>query len=317
MSEKIKHDKFFQKALANPFVVREFFNMHLPPHIKALFSPTTLTLENDSFIEPNLKESITDVLFSVKINNSESYLYLLLEHQSSSDHFMAFRLFKYMLNIAERHSNLYPSSKKFPFIYPLVFFNDNQKYTAPLNLWDLFENSELVKATWSNDYQLIDLQNIADEKLKENPWLAVLQILMKYIHEPNLFDKWQEISNCLTIVASSNTGIDYIKSALSYSLTKIEQTDKIELENILKTFLNPKVEEEIMGSIAHHWFQEGIEKGIEKGIQIQKAKDMEVVEYIVKAEKITLAKKMLTDKEPIEKILKYTGLTKGEIKKLN
>ncbi|MCC8418975.1 MAG: Rpn family recombination-promoting nuclease/putative transposase [Rickettsia endosymbiont of Glossina mortisans submortisans] len=256
MSEKIKHDKFFQKALANPFVAREFFNMHLPLHIKALFSPTTLTLENDSFIEPNLKESITDVLFSVKINNSESYLYLLLEHQSSSDHLMAFRLFKYMLNIA-------------------------------------------------------------DDKLKENPWLAVLQILMKYIHEPNLFDKWQEISNCLTIVASSNTGIDYIKSALSYSLTKIEQTDKIELENILKTFLNPKVEEEIMGSIAHHWFQEGIEKGIEKGIQIQKAKDMEVVEYIVKAEKITLAKKMLTDKEPIEKILKYTGLTKGEIKKLN
>ncbi|ABV74739.1 Transposase and inactivated derivative [Rickettsia akari str. Hartford] len=32
------------------------------------------------------------------------------------------------------------------------------------------------------------------EKLKENPWLAVLQILMKYINEPNLFDKWQEIS---------------------------------------------------------------------------------------------------------------------------
>lgn len=68
-----------------------------------------------------------------------------------------------------------------------------------------------------------------------------------------------------------------------------------------------------MGSIAYHWLQEGIEKGM----QFQKAKDMEVVEYIIKAEKITLAKKMLTDKEPIEKILKYTGLTKGEIKKLN
>ncbi|MCC8462460.1 MAG: Rpn family recombination-promoting nuclease/putative transposase [Rickettsia endosymbiont of Ecitomorpha arachnoides] len=103
MSEKIKHDKFFQKALENPYVAREFFETYLPPHIKALFSPTTLILENDSFIEPNLKESITDVLFSVKINNSESYLYLLLEHQSSSDHLMAFRLFKYMLNIAERH----------------------------------------------------------------------------------------------------------------------------------------------------------------------------------------------------------------------
>ena len=47
MSEKIKHDKFFQKALTNPIVTREFFNIYLPPHIKNLFSPTTLTLEND------------------------------------------------------------------------------------------------------------------------------------------------------------------------------------------------------------------------------------------------------------------------------
>ena len=71
-------------------------------------------------------------------------------------------------------------------------------------------------------------------------------------------------------------------------------------------------DEEIMGNIAHHWLQEGIEKGM----QLQKAKDMEVAEYIVKAEKITLVKKMLTDKEPIEKILKYTGLTKKEIEQL-
>ncbi|WP_232279062.1 Rpn family recombination-promoting nuclease/putative transposase [Rickettsia akari] len=97
-------------------------------------------MENDSFIELSFKESITDILFSVKINNSESYLYLLLEHQSGYDHLMAFRLFKYMLNIAELHSNFYPNSKKFPFIYPLVFFNDNHKYTAHLNLWDLMRN---------------------------------------------------------------------------------------------------------------------------------------------------------------------------------
>jgi len=302
MSDKIKHDKFFQKTLADPLIAREFFEAHLPPHIKALFSPATLALENDSFIEPNLKESITDVLYSAKIGNRDGYLYLLTEHQSSSDHLMAFRLFKYMLNIAERHLNSYPNSKKFPFIYPLVFSNGNKKYTAPLNLWDLFENSELVKATWSNDYQLINLRDIPDEKLKENPWLAPLQMLMKYIYQPSIFDKWQEISGCLTTIANSNNGIEYIKSALSYSLTRVEQADKIKLENMLKESLNPKIEEEIMESIAHHWLQEGIERGIEKGR---------------KTEKITLAKKMLTDKEPIAKIIKYTDLKKEEIEKLN
>ncbi|ABE04131.1 Rpn family recombination-promoting nuclease/putative transposase [Rickettsia bellii] len=217
----LKHDKFFQKALSNPIVAREFFEEYLPTEIKALFSPTTLTLENDSFIDPNLKESITDVLYSARINNRDCYIYILCEHQSSSDPHMAFRLFKYMLNIAEKHLISHPDSKKFPFIYPLVYSNDHKKYTAPLNLWDLFENSELVKDTWSNNYQLISLRDISDDKLKENPWLAPLQILMKYIHKPNVFDKWQEISGCLATIAASSSGIEYIKSALSYSLTKI------------------------------------------------------------------------------------------------
>ena len=59
---------------------------------------------------------------------------------------MAFRLFKYMLNIAEYHMKVL-KNKKFPFIYSLMFYNVIQKYNVPLNLWELFENSELVKAT--------------------------------------------------------------------------------------------------------------------------------------------------------------------------
>ncbi|MFA1688707.1 Rpn family recombination-promoting nuclease/putative transposase [Candidatus Rickettsia barbariae] len=52
-----------------------------------------------------------------------------------------------------------------------MFYNGIQKYTAPLNLWELFENSELVKATWINDYQLINVHEIPDEKLTENTWV--------------------------------------------------------------------------------------------------------------------------------------------------
>ncbi|WP_341791015.1 transposase [Rickettsia endosymbiont of Gonocerus acuteangulatus] len=92
-------------------------------------------------------------------------------------------------------------------------------------------------------------------------------------------------------------------------MTKIEQTDKIKLENMLKTSLNPKTEEEIMGSIAHHWLQEGIEKGIVQGIE-------KGIEKGSKTEKIILAKEMMANKEPLEKIIKYTKLKKEEIEKL-
>ncbi|MFP3120117.1 hypothetical protein GCO76_00705 [Rickettsia sp. R2] len=47
-----------------------------------------------------------------------------------------------------------------------------------ISLWELFENSELVKNTWINDYQFINVQNISDEKLKEKDWSGILQFFL-------------------------------------------------------------------------------------------------------------------------------------------
>ncbi|WP_331271806.1 Rpn family recombination-promoting nuclease/putative transposase [Rickettsia bellii] len=189
-------------------------------------------------------------------------------------------------------------------MYPLVYSNDHKKYTAPLNLWDLFENSELAKETWSNDYQLINLFDIPDEQLKERPWLAPLQILMKYINEHDLLPRWKQLANTLPEFADSNSGVDYVQSAVSYSLTRIKENDKIELEKILKSHLNPELGANIMGNLAHHWEQQGIEK--------ERARSR----IKIKKEKITIAKEMMANKEPLEKIIKYTKLKKEEIEKL-
>jgi len=301
MNNKIKHDELFRKALENKIVAREFFETHLPENIKSILSYDTLQIEKESFVEQNLKNSISDVLFSAKINNNESYLYLLLEHQSTPDYFMAFRLFKYMFNIIERYITKNPKTKKLPFIYPLIFYNGQKKYNAPRNLWSLFEYSELTKNTWINDYQLINVHEIPDEKLKENAWSGMLQFFMKHIHERDLLKRWEEIANLLPTITEFNIGYNYIELILCYTLTKIEQNDKIKLENILKSRLNPEIGEEFMGSLAHHWMQEGIEQGREQG------KEQGI---------LFIAKKMLKDKEPIEKIVKYTGLHKKDIEKL-
>ncbi|KAK8833650.1 hypothetical protein M9Y10_013531 [Tritrichomonas musculus] len=52
-------------------------------------------------------------------------------------------------------------------------------------------------------------------------------------------------------------------------------------------------------------YNQGMEKGIEKGMEKGK-----------QSEKIEIAKNMILDKEPIEKIKRYTGLTLEEIEKL-
>ncbi|MCC8483422.1 MAG: Rpn family recombination-promoting nuclease/putative transposase, partial [Rickettsia endosymbiont of Labidopullus appendiculatus] len=64
--DKPKHDEIFRKSMENPIVAKEFLATHLPKDVLALIDSTTVKLEKDSFIEPNLSKTISDVLFSVK-----------------------------------------------------------------------------------------------------------------------------------------------------------------------------------------------------------------------------------------------------------
>lgn len=75
-----KHDELFRKALENPIVAREFFEAHLPKGVRKKVDLLTLKIEKESFIEDKLKASISDVLFSVKFDSNDGYLYILTEH---------------------------------------------------------------------------------------------------------------------------------------------------------------------------------------------------------------------------------------------
>ncbi|MEG8230923.1 transposase, partial [Candidatus Rickettsia tasmanensis] len=67
-----------------------------------------LERKKDSFVERSLKKSIVDILF---------------------------------LNIIGKRQEI----KNFLLCTLCVFYNGVQNYNAPTNLWELFENSELVK----------------------------------------------------------------------------------------------------------------------------------------------------------------------------
>ena len=131
MTITLRHDAVFRKSMENPIVAKEIFNAHLPVEVKSLINTDTLKLEKESFVEKNLKAKISDVLFSVKTEAGDAYLYLLLEHQSSPDHWMALRLFRYMINICDRYRTLNKKATQLPLIYPMIFYNGTEEYNAP------------------------------------------------------------------------------------------------------------------------------------------------------------------------------------------
>ena len=76
------HDALFKLFLRQPDTARDFLAFHLPAPIHALCDMKTLKLESSSFIDDDLRESYSDVLWSVKTEQGPGYIYCLIEHQS-------------------------------------------------------------------------------------------------------------------------------------------------------------------------------------------------------------------------------------------
>lgn len=298
MTQRLKHDQIFRKSMENPLVSHEFLATHLPKDILALMDISTVKLENTSFVELDLTDKYSDVIFSAKFNNTDGYIYLLLEHQSTADPFMALRLFRYMLNICDRYLTENQQAKYLPIIYPLIYYNGIQNYNVSRNLWNLFQSPQLAREFWTNDYQLVNVHEIPDEELKKRTWSGILDFFMKHINERELLNRWQEIAYMLPEIINVNIGYDYIEMLLCYTLTKIDQSDKMKLEKLLTSKLSQETGAKIMGSLAHHWEQIGEARGEAKGIQIGK---------------IEVAKKMLAKGSDPAFISTITGLDENFI----
>ena len=314
---KPKHDQLFRKSLENPIVAYELLQAHLPQEVLAIIDTSTLKLEKESFVEPDLSTSIADVLFSVKFHDNDGYIYLLLEHQSTPEHFMAFRLFKYMVNICDRYRLENQKTENLPIIYPLIIYNGTKSYNAPRNLWDLFNNRILAKKFWTEDHKIVNVHDIPDEEFKTRIWSGILEFFLKHRHEKQLLKKWQQIADILPELTKISIGYDYIKLILHYTLPSIDKNDKIELEKMLINTLNQEKGAELMTSLAQAWKEEGIEIGIIDGIRIGKQDGIKLGEARGEEKKaLVIAKNLLKAGLTIDLIAESTGLSTQEIMKL-
>ncbi|MBB7334210.1 Rpn family recombination-promoting nuclease/putative transposase, partial [Escherichia coli] len=93
MSEKnhttpTPHDAAFRAMMETPAVARDFLEAALPPAQLQRCDMNTLKLEPATFVDPDLRQFASDVLWSMKTTDGrDGYIYALTEHQSSADRF--------------------------------------------------------------------------------------------------------------------------------------------------------------------------------------------------------------------------------------
>ncbi len=117
------HDSFFQGMFSRREVAANFFSTYLPEPILQQIDLDTLVISKDSFVDEELRHHYSDLLYTVKHRQKDLHLYLLFEHKSSPDHWIALQLLRYMVRIWEQSRKQQPKAKKLPIIIPLVLYH--------------------------------------------------------------------------------------------------------------------------------------------------------------------------------------------------
>ena len=302
------HDRFFRAALSDQRVAYEFFDCHLPLEIKKRVDLASITLRKDSYVDENLSLSMIDMLFDASFQEQPGYLYLLIEHQSTPDRLMAFRLMKYVFAIMEQHLKT-SQGTQLPLIYPMVFYTGKGAYPYSTDIFDLFElmNQQLARDIFLQPFELIEISQIPDEEIKQKVWLGILELSAKHIFARDILPCLNDMLSLFQKAEDLN-GSGYVQTALTYLFTTgVVKDEQLFLETI-QTGLSSETRGVIM-TIAEQFEARGEARGEAKG----EAKGIEKGD--VRARK-TIARKLLQEGLPLDAVSRVTELSLEELKLL-
>src|SRR5699024_4771927 len=125
-----------------------FLNGNLPESLTSIIDFSSLKPQKDTFVNKDLEESFSDLLFKANIRGETGYFYFLFEHKSYPSKGIVIQLLKYMSEIWEAKT-LKEKEWNLPVIIPLVIYHGKKNWNMAKSVGDMIKGY----ATLSSDVQ--------------------------------------------------------------------------------------------------------------------------------------------------------------------
>ena len=284
---QIEHfpDRSLRRLLQDREYVRGLVQI-IAPDIETFLDFSRITYEKRSFISKALQERESDVLLSVPfqentdaIDTDALFIYILIEHQSTVDKTMGFRLLSYMVQIWESQRREWETAKtpenerRLQPILPILFYTGDRPWTTPVSLTTIMEVPEILERfVPSFDTLFLGVKETEAEVLTQfgHPLGWLLRVLQKEHAEQT-----EEISEALADAMSHIASVDedfapQVAEALRYFLQLIfhrrSRDERDALVDIIRQHIqDPKELETMAQTTAEFLIEQGKAEGIEQG----------------------------------------------------
>ena len=139
----MSHDHSYKLLFSHPEMVIDLLQGFVKEPWIAQCDFSTLEKVSGSYVSDDLRDREDDLIWRIRWGDDWLYVYLLLEFQSTIDHFMAVRILGYL---ALLYQDLIRTEQlgirdKLPPVLPLVLYNGERPWQAPTHLEQLIHSA--------------------------------------------------------------------------------------------------------------------------------------------------------------------------------
>ncbi|STS00389.1 putative transposase [Klebsiella pneumoniae] len=247
------------------------------------------------------------MLYSLKTTEGEGYIYTLIEHQSSPDRHMAFRLMRYSIAAMQKH--LDAGHEQLPLVIPLLFSHGRgSPWPWTLNWTELFASPGTARKLYTGDFPLIDVGAIDDDEIMKHRRMALLELMLKHAQTRDLAELTEYL---VTLLIAGYTTDEQLVTLMNWML---QTGDTARPEAFLQELARRSPQhEEILMTIAQRLEQKAREEGRQEGIQLGEQRGIEKGE---REATLKIARTMLQSGIDRNTVMAMTGLTEEDLRRI-
>ncbi len=273
------HDALFKATFSQVRHARSLLRSVLPPALAAAVDWSTLRRRPGSFVNEELTEQHTDLLFHARFHQRTTYFYLLFEHQSSADRWMLLRLLEYMTRVWREHLAKQPTASLLPVIVPVVLHHSETGWTCATafeELMDLDDTTRPHALPYVPCFRLIldDVSHATDDDLRARAITALAKLVLACFHHArdmrSLLSNLRAWNQTMAEVRSTSHGLRAFALVLRYIFHAVHDLGPGQVRALVEGATDPDIEEEMLSladKLLEQGRQEGRQEGLQKGLQ--------------------------------------------------
>ena len=260
------HDKLFREIWSKKEYAKDFFINYLPKDILEIIDLDSIEISKDSFIEKELKDYFSDLLYKANFSNEPGYIYFLFEHKSYQETLIHIQLLEYIIKIWRLHLKQV-NKDQLPIVIPLVLYHGTKSWEVDTKLSSLFSEQYKKLKKYLPDFQFIlyDLTKYSDEEIRGEIISRIFLLILKHIFDKDISKKLPQIVSLFKDIINQETGLKYLETFIRYLFNTVDNITTDEVNDIIKQSIS-KDKGELIMTLAEKLRNEGYNKGIEQGM---------------------------------------------------